>query len=60
MMVTLVCSYVITLWTVKGKASLPKKEVKSLSLDEYSTSPSDASIAVTNEGGGAFQSLRYS
>ena len=60
MMVTLVCCYVITLWAIKGKASLPNKELKSLGLDEYSTSPSGASIAVTNEGGGAFRSLRYS
>ena len=60
MMVTLVGCYVITLWAIKGKASLPNKELKSLGLDEYSASPSGASIAVTNEGGGAFRSLRCS
>ncbi|WJY68746.1 DUF4258 domain-containing protein [Corynebacterium auris] len=36
---------------------LPNKELDSLGLDEYSTSSSGASIAVTNEGGGAFRSL---
>ena len=46
--------------TIDGKEvslDLPNKELESLGLDEYSTSPSGASIAVTNEGGGAFRSL---
>ncbi|AKF27333.1 hypothetical protein YH66_07110 [[Brevibacterium] flavum] len=53
-------SGVVSALTIDGKEvslDLPNKELESLGLDEYSTSPSGASIAVTNEGGGAFRSL---
>ncbi len=54
-------SGVVSTSTIDGKEvslDLPNKELDSLGLDEYSTSPSGASIAVTDEGGGgAFRSL---
>ena len=37
--------------------NLPDKELTSLGVDEYSTSHTGASFAVTNEGGGAFRTL---
>lgn len=53
-------SGVVSASTIDGKEvslDLPDKKLESLGLDEYSTSPSGASIAVTDEGGGAFRSL---